>query len=148
MTRLHTVVTTGLGIVVLMAGFGSSAWGQVTVPAPSTGVVPAPLPFGGELEGPLILKGTILCAECTLEEVRAAHPEPTDLYQLNHNRGQLVLRVETAEDAARWQAIAGVSHQIWVRAEDRVWQALTAEENLFKDVRLAGFLSIQDIGRR
>lgn len=69
--------------------------------------------------------GYVVCAGCSLEEARAAQPSLSGLYQLTHDEGQVVLNVLSFYDpaeAARWQNIAGLTHQLQVRAEDQVFQ--------------------------
>jgi hypothetical protein len=50
------------------------------------------------------------------------------------------MRVRTVNDAPSWRYF-GWPSEISVRARDEVFQQLTAEENLFKDVEIEGALS-------
>jgi len=50
------------------------------------------------------------------------------------------MKVDTINERARWEGILGLSHQLAVRAQDRLFQKLTAEENLFKEVEITGLL--------
>jgi hypothetical protein len=99
--------------------------------------------FGGELRGITQLKGKIICVRCSLEEARAAQRNPRDLYVLRHGDEQVVIRVDSFADPSeveRWEDILGPSHELSVRAPQRVFEELTAEENLFKEVVLTGLL--------
>ena len=99
--------------------------------------------FGGELRGITQFTGHVVCVECDLEEARQAQPDLTDLYQLNHEQGQVVMQVESFSDSAehrRWESIVGLSHQLHARAADSVFEELTAEENLFKEMTITGLL--------
>jgi hypothetical protein len=101
------------------------------------------IPFGGETRGITRFTGEIVCAGCSLEEARQAQRYAGDLYVLRHPEGQVVLRIDGFSDPAehaRWESIAGLSHQLTARAPDRVFQELTAEENLFKQVEVTGLL--------
>jgi hypothetical protein len=123
----------------LLAGLATGAWSQVPTPtAPTTGPT---VPFGGELEGAMSVKGSVVCVDCTVEEVRQTRSGLTDLYELTHEKGQVVMKVDSVNNAFRWETLVGLSHQVSVRASDNVWQKLTAEENLFKEIGLGGILS-------
>ncbi len=76
------------------------------------------------------LKGHVLCAGCTLEELRA-NPlvPPTHLYQLNHRRGQVVREVNP-DDASL------LYHRLWPKGGDHLFETLRAEENLFKEIEV------------
>ena len=86
------------------------------------------------------ITGSVVCVGCSLNEVRAAQPEVHQLYQLNHPHGQLVMTVESVNEAVRWESIVGLSHQISARAPASLFRQLTAEENLFKEVVILGLL--------
>lgn len=97
-------------------------------------------PFGGELRGSTKITGRIVCTACTLDDVRAAQPELPRLYQLNHQKGQLVITVQSVSEPARWDSIVGMSKHLWVRSPAELFQQLSAEENLFKEVTILGLL--------
>lgn len=124
---------TSLAITFLLVGFPMRSWGQ----APGVGVGS----IGGELEGAMVVEGRILCDGCSLEEVRKTQPSLLNLYEFSRGQKHLVIKVDEANSAARWEAIVGLSHQVTVRAKDKVWKTLTAEENLFRKVELVGILS-------
>ena len=89
----------------------------------------------------MVVTGRILCVDCTRDEVRKTQPHLLNLYELSHDREHLVMKIDEASTAAHWEAVVGLSHQVTVRASDKVWQALSAEENLFQKVELVGILS-------
>jgi hypothetical protein len=122
---------TGLGVILLLVGVTTSAWGQVGGGGFSS---------GGELRGITQLKGSVVCVGCSLDEVRAAQPHLTNLYELQHVQGRVVMRVDEINERARWESILGLSDRIAVRAHDGLFQRLTAEENLFKEVAIVGLL--------
>ena len=129
MAPVGKTLRTGLGVTLLLAGVTTSAWGQVGGGG---------LPFGGELRGITQLRGSVVCVGCSLEEVQAARPHLTGLYEFRHEQGRVVMEVDTINERARWENILGLSHQLAVRAQDRLFQKLTAEENLFKEVEITG----------
>jgi hypothetical protein len=94
--------------------------------------------FGGAGRGLTILKGNVLCARCTLEDVQKGQPTLHHLYQLTHKQGQVVLQVKTINGAEIWES--PLSPRFAVRAQDRVFEQLTAEENLMKEVEVTGSL--------
>ena len=126
--------------------------GSVVVTAMSLSIIsgvyaqgPSGVPgtFGGELRGITQFTARVVGVRCDLATVRQAQPGLNRLYQLNHERGQMVMRVESFSDSAehrRWESIVGLSHQLNGRAPDAVLQELTAEENLFKLMTITGLL--------
>ena len=96
--------------------------------------------FGGEPRGPVQLRGTVVCAQCRLAEVRQAQPYAHDLYELRHRQGQVVLQVTWVNDSQRWRLLAWPP-RLWVRAKNEVFQQLAAEENLMKEIEILGFLN-------
>jgi hypothetical protein len=91
----------------------------------------------GESRGTVQIKGTLLCADCSLDEARQVHPPNTHLYQLTHRQGQVMMRVSPILPG--WSPLAGP--RIWVRAEDREFAKLTSAENRFREVEVRGILS-------
>lgn len=122
---------TGAAAALLLAGLATGAKGQV--PGGGFGS------FGGVGRGMLQLKGKVVCTSCTLDEAQAAQPSAHQLYQFTHKRGQVVMQVSEVNDALRWSQLTG-SPRIWVRAADKVFQQLSAEVNLFKEVEITGLL--------
>jgi ABC-type branched-subunit amino acid transport system ATPase component len=70
--------------------------------------------------------------------VRKTQPDKHALYQLTHKRGQIVMQVKEINDT-RWRSLVWPP-LLWVRAKDSVFQQLTAEENLMREVELTGLL--------
>jgi hypothetical protein len=66
-------------------------------------------------------------------------PADTTLYELVHEQEHAVLKLETVNNARRWDDI-NLSQRLQVRGEDELWQKLTAVGNLHKPVALTGIL--------
>jgi hypothetical protein len=132
MTTFGRTIGTGAITALMLAGLITGA--QAFVSGGGMGS------FGGELRGVTQIKGKVVCVGCSLDEMRAAQPELQRLYQLNHAQGQLVMTVESVNEVARWESIVGLSHHLAVRAPASLFQQLTAEENLFKEVVILGLL--------
>jgi len=80
------------------------------------------------------LRGHVLCAECTLEELRATPPAPRSrLYQLDHRLGQVVMQVAPESASLPYR-------RLWLKGEDHLFKTLAAEENLFKEIEVSGLL--------
>ncbi|MGE0822158.1 MAG: hypothetical protein AB7G75_13875 [Candidatus Binatia bacterium] len=146
MRKNFRALTTSMGTIVLAASLATGAWGQAGVAggaaAPVTGAGEVGR-GGGELESLVAAKGKILCVDCTLEGVREAQPNVTDLYQLTRatpGEGHVVMEITGVSNKSWWETIVGLSHEFPVRAEEKVWHELTAEENRFKDIEILGIL--------
>ncbi|MCS6925070.1 MAG: hypothetical protein NZ578_04120 [Candidatus Binatia bacterium] len=124
-----TFVAAG-AVALLLLSLATGAWGQP----------PSQLPFAGELRGIVRVRGYIVCADCTLREVRKSQPGLTRLYQLTSGEKRVVMKVEWVNERAWWESIVGVSHRIPVRGPESVLQKLWAEENLFEDIEIIGLL--------
>lgn len=138
--------TTGLGVAVLLTSLAPHAWSQVAVGSGGGG-------FGGELKGPTIVGGRVICAQCTIRDVEAAQPHLTNLYELRHpQEGKVVMQIAPLPDttayyswwhsdgAIWWQAIVGPGNSLTVRTPNYLFRQLMAEENLLKQVELVGLL--------
>jgi hypothetical protein len=120
-----------VALILLLAGIATGAQGFTPGGTGS---------LGGEARGPIQLRGTVLCAKCTLDEVRKAQPHEHDLYELRHRQGQVVLQVTGVNNWQRWRLLAWPP-RLWVRAKDGVFQQLAAEENLLKEIEILGLLT-------
>jgi hypothetical protein len=132
MTTFSRILRTGMAAVVLLAGVTTFAWGFATGGGGSA--------FGIGRKGLTLIKGRVLCAGCSLEEMRQIQPNQYQLYQLVHDKGQLVMRVIAVNNAPTWRYFT------WppvfrVRAQDSLFQQLTTEENLLKEVEISGSFS-------
>ena len=127
MSIVNKTLRTGLAAALLLAGVTTAAQGFAPGGLSS---------FGGGNRGMTLIKGNVLCAGCALDEVRQAQPGLLHLYQLTHKQGQVVLQVKTVNGSAMWEA--PMSPRFAVRAKDSVFQQLTAEENLMKEVEISG----------
>jgi hypothetical protein len=101
------------------------------------------------------LNGRVICLQCDIDDVEAAHPDLRRLYQVHHRDGQFVMQVGVLErppldssmlgftessEAHRWTSIAGLADRIHVRAPDEILRQLTSEENLNKRFAMGGLL--------
>ena len=126
----------------LLAAFSTSALGQgpgVGGGGIGTGAgVPA---VGSPTPGTTQLSGRVLCINCSLEEMQAKQPkDDKTLYELSRDRERAVFKLETVNNARRWDEVNLTQH-LQVRGADELWQKLTAAENLNKQVALTGILS-------
>src|SRR5918999_276580 len=95
---------------------------------------------GGETRSITQFSGRVLCMKCSLEEMRANQTEDDKtLYELVREQERAVLKLETVNNARRWDDI-NLSQRLQVRGEDELWQKLTAAGNLRKQVALTGIL--------
>ncbi len=129
MTTLGQAIISAV-TVLMLASVTTHAQGQMVMGGSS---------FVGESRGALQIKGTVICSDCSLDEARQAQPQGTNLYQLAHRQGQVMMSVSWVNNFQGWSYLA--SPRIWVRGEDSLFQKLTAEENLFKEVEVIGTLS-------
>lgn len=130
MQILRNIFVAGGATALLLLSIATEAWGQP----------PAQLPFAGELRGIVRVRGYVVCADCTLREVRKSQPGLTRLYQLTSGEKRAVMKVEWVNERAWWESIVGLSHRIPIRGPDSVLQKLWAEENLFEDIEIVGLL--------
>jgi hypothetical protein len=123
-------ITIGVAAALLLAGVTNGARGQMAGGGLSG--------FGGESRGMTIIRGHVVCAKCTLDEVQKGQPDKHHLYQLTHRQGQVVMQVRTVNGSDMWAT--PLSPRFSVRSTDSVFQQLTAEENLMKEVEVSGIL--------
>ncbi len=121
----------GVAAALLLVGIAAGA--QEQAPGGGGGSL------GGETRGLMQIRGTVVCTGCSLEEVREAQPSQHDFYQLLHQRGQVVMQVSWVNNSQRWDHLAAPP-RLWVRATDRLFQQLSAEENLLKEIEITGLL--------
>jgi len=95
---------------------------------------------GEVVTGALRIRGNVICVECSLEEARKARTDTRTLYQFTHEQGQMIMEVGTINNSQSWSLFAWPP-QIRVRAQGNLWQKLTAEENLLKEVEITGLLN-------
>lgn len=100
--------------------------------------------FGGATRSAVQIHGTIVCAQCSLDDVRKTQPQRSHLYELTHRQGQIILEVTEVNDPQSPLALGSLPHLV-VRAPDQVFAQLTAEESTFKTVELSGLLRNQII---
>jgi hypothetical protein len=128
--------------VVLVLGLVPSVGAQI---APGGGL-PA---IGGSMRGVLRITGKILCVDCSADSVRRGAAQPGSLYEFASNEGRVVLSITEVNNRARWEAIAGLTHELTLRAPEPILEELTAEENLFREVVITGLLRstrVVDVG--
>ena len=124
----------GLGIItaLLFGNVATSVYGFV--PGVGGNVV------GGAMRSAMQLRGTLVCAQCTLDDVQATQPHRNHLYELTHKQGRIVLEVTQINDP-QTPLTLGSPPRFSVRAPDQVFGQLTAEENMFKEVEIIGLLN-------
>ena len=76
-------------------------------------------------------RGHVLCVGCTLKAERVV--SSSRLYQLNHRLGQVVIKVTSGGPALPYRCV-------WVKGDDRLFETLAAEENLFRELEISGVL--------
>ncbi len=148
MKLLQRVLTVGCGLALALMGLAPGAWGQVGGGAGGAGGL-----VGGELRGPTVIGGKVICARCTRNDVLASQPTLRNLYELHHpQEGTVVMQIAPSEEmlayaswwqsdgAIWWQSIVGPGHEVAVRAPSALFRQLKAEENLLKQVQLTGLL--------
>jgi hypothetical protein len=137
MTRRTSFLQIGLAVGGLLIGLSTGVQGQ--------GAPGGVSPFGGELRAETRLKGHVVCVGCRLEEVRKTSPESGALYEFTWavpggQEDVFVMKVEWLSEPKRWEAIAGLSHRLVVRASEDIFQQLTAEKNRLQKIELIGLL--------
>lgn len=120
-----------MAALLLLTGVSAVAQGQV----PGGG-----LTVGANGRSLTQLKGQVMCAGCSLEEVRKAQPSEHHLYQFSYSNGQIVMKVTEVNKSSMFEAVAWPP-RLWLRANDKLLQQLSAEENLFKEMELTGLLT-------
>ncbi len=90
--------------------------------------------------GLLHIKGKVLCAGCPLNELRRTASAGRQLYQLTHEQGQVVVDIRSVNGFPAWHSFSWPG-DIRVRARDKLFHKLVAEENWFKEVEITGLLS-------
>jgi hypothetical protein len=113
--------TIGLGIAsaLFLGGLTTGAYGLV--PTGGSGSV------GGSARSVVQIHGTIVCAQCNLNEIRETQPQRNHLYELVHKQGQVVMEVTQVNDPQTPITLA-LPPRSSVRAPDRVFGQLTAEK--------------------
>jgi len=133
MTQLCKILAGSMVATVLLMGGVTESWAQ------PSGAVPA---VGGELRGIMKFSGTVVCLDCTVNEVHKAQPQLPNLYLLKrvgHEQQRAVVSISTISEPQRWDAVV-FPHEVLVRSTDVVFQKLTAEANLYKPVSVTGLL--------
>jgi hypothetical protein len=134
---LHSGV---LGVLLLSAFSTSSALGQAGGGGGGGAGTGTGTSVGGETRSITELSGRVLCMKCSLEEMQAKQAkDDKPLYELVRDQERAVLKLETVNNARRWDDL-NLSQQLQVRGEEELWQKLTAAENLRKQVALTGIL--------
>jgi len=132
-----------------MATFGTTIKKAVVAVLPLIGIATTALGFGPGGVGPglggtrgagmTLITGKVLCAQCSLEEVRQSQPELEKLYQLTGAQGHVVMQFRSVNGPEVWRFPG--PPQFSVRSKASVFQQLTTEEHLLKDVEITSVLS-------
>jgi hypothetical protein len=131
MVFVSKTLRAGMAVTLFLAGLTAGAQGDIGAAGSS---------FGPDSADPVHIRGTVLCAACSLEEVRRTQPRDLVLYQLSHKQGQLVMRISWVSNPTRWQRVVWPP-RLWVRGEDSLVRQLSAEATLFKGIEIQGILS-------
>jgi hypothetical protein len=75
--------------------------------------------------------GRVLCSGSTHKAQPAT--SASRFYRIKHRRGQVVMKITAGASALSY-------HSLWLNGEDRLFETLAAEENLFKDIEISGLL--------
>lgn len=96
----------------------------------------------GTGEAGMQIKGKVVCAGCSLAEVRKVQADKwgNHLYRLTHRQKQLVMEVTWISNPRRWNHMITTPY-LRLRGAASFFEKLTAEENLFKEVKVVGVLS-------
>ena len=136
----------GVSVVALsmLIGVTTGALGQGT-----GGGGPGSAASSAGAKGLIKLRATVVCANCNLDEAKAAHPDLIDLYELSHEKGKVVIRVSSVNDSTgdgengnvsnRWTSI-GQPPQLSVRTEDSLFQKLIDKKNHSKEIEITGII--------
>ena len=133
MATFSKMMKMGVTATLLFAGIATETQAFSGANGGATGV-------GGGGRYALRLIGKIVCTSCSLDEARKAQPDLYHLYQLTHKNGQMVVEVKAVNNSTRWGALTWPP-QLWVRAEDKIFQQLIVEKNLSKEIEITGLLS-------
>lgn len=135
----------GLMTVFMLTGVTTGALGQGAGGGDAAGSGAA----SAGAKGLVKLRANVVCAMCSLDEAKTAHPKLTDIYELSHEKGKVVIRVssvnespgegESTEASTRWTSI-GQPPQLSVRSEDAVFQKLIDKNNHSKEMEITGII--------
>ena len=132
MKKLQHTTKMSITIALLLTGLTAGARGDIAGNSQGFG------PGGGDT---VKIRGNVVCAGCSLEEMHTANPrEYPFYYQFTHKNGRLVMHVNWVSNSARWARVVWPP-RLWVRGEEGVIQQLGAEANLFKDIEITALLS-------
>jgi hypothetical protein len=132
MKKLQHTTKMSIAIALLLTGLTAGARGDIAGTSQGFG------PGGGDA---VKIRGNVVCAACSLEEMHSANPKEYPFYyQLTHKNGRLVMRVDWVSNSARWSRVVWPP-RLWVRGKDEVLQQLGAEVNLFKEIEITALLS-------
>ena len=87
MRTLSKTIGTGVATALMLATVSTGARGFVGGGPAGGGS------FGGATRAEVQIKGNVVCADCSLEEARNAQPRGSNLYQLTHKQGQMVMEI-------------------------------------------------------
>ena len=127
MTSLGKTIMIGVAVASMLAFIATSTQGQ-GVPVPAAGV--------GESRGVTVFRAKLICTDCSLNEVRRTQPDLLKLIDLRHNDGQVVAQMTWINEGSVWSHI--MVRRTWVRALPSLFEQLTSEENMFKEVEVMG----------
>jgi hypothetical protein len=141
MAPWNKLLHSGVLGALLLTALSTSALGQAGGAGGGGGIgTGAGGAVGGETRSITQFSGRVLCINCSLEEMQAKQTEDNKLlYELTRDQERAVLKLETVNNARRWDDI-NLSQHLQVRGENELWQKLTAADTLRKQVELTGIL--------
>lgn len=124
MKKIRKTVMLGMGAAMLWTAFTTGVQGF----SGTTGKIGS-----GIGKGWVQMHGHVLCAGCTLEDLKSGLRSPASLYQLNHRQGQVVMEVNSTNVDLPYR-------RLWLKGGDQLFATLSAEENLFREIEVSGLL--------
>jgi hypothetical protein len=131
MNAFSKTLSLGITAALLLGSLTTGASGLVPGGASS---------IGGGARSYVRMTGTVLCAQCNLNDIRSMQPQKSHVYELTHTQGQVVMEV-TQLNHPNTMVYLAYPPRLQVRASDTVFARLTAEENLRKEVEITGMLN-------
>jgi len=119
MTAIQRILIVSISVVLLWVSLASGEWEYQRGPRIGAG------------KHWVQFTGRVLCSGSTRKVQPAV--STSRFYQIKHRRGQVVMKMTAGASALSY-------HSLWLNGEDRLFETLAAEENLFKDIEISGLL--------
>jgi hypothetical protein len=98
--------------------------------------------IGGQFRPLTVLRGEIVCIDCTLTEVRRAQPNAINLYEMKFPGGLLVMNITWVNQQSRQylEDVAGLTDTLRLRGSQSMIEQLTDDLTRSREVKLTGIL--------